>query len=79
MSRPLYCIANDIRRAWPKPNFAADPYLRAMRELHSVSESYYADSGESVVRYFLANAATFRGEKARALKAELKALLPEAK
>tara|TARA_B000000565_G_scaffold59967_1_gene39737 strand:- start:116 stop:256 length:141 start_codon:yes stop_codon:yes gene_type:complete len=46
-----------------------------MYSLDSVSDSYGLDSGQSVVAYFLANAGTWRGDRARALKAELKAML----
>jgi hypothetical protein len=46
-----------------------------MRSLYRVSDAYGYDSGESVILYFLANASTFRGDAARALKAELKAAL----
>jgi len=75
MPRPISDIARDISRAWPKPNFAAKPYLDAMRGLYSVHDAYGCDSGKSVVLYFLGNAATFKGEAAKALKAELKAAI----
>ena len=75
MARPISNIARDIGRAWDKPNYAAKPYLDAMRALYSVSDAYGYDSGRTVVLYFLANASTFRGEAAKALKAELKAAL----
>lgn len=75
MSRPISDIARDISRAWPKPYFGAKPYLTAMRSLYRASDVYGYDSGESVILYFLANASTFRGDTARALKAELKAAL----
>jgi hypothetical protein len=74
-ARPLYTIARDIRRAWPKVYFAAAPYLDAMSGLNSINDKYIFDDGRGVVRYFLANAGTFRGEAAKALKAELKQLL----
>jgi hypothetical protein len=45
-----------------------------MLELNSINDKYYEDSAKSVVLYFLSNAASFRGERAKALKAELKAL-----
>lgn len=73
--RPLSTIAAEIREDWTRPYFGAVPYLSAMAELDSVRDAYYADSAASVVRYFLANAATWRGEKARAIKAELKAMI----
>lgn len=74
MSRPLYEIAREIRKDWSPVNFAAKPYLDAMRELSSINDDYYADSGRSVVLYFLSNAASWRGENARRIKAELKSL-----
>ena len=75
-ARPLHAIAREIRSDWSKPNFAAVPYLDAMRALSDISDRYYYDDAESVVRYFLANAGQWRGDKAREIKAELKAMLP---
>jgi len=72
--RSIRSIALDIRREWAKVNYAAKPYLEAMLELNSINDKYYEDSAKSVVLYFLSNAASFRGERAKALKAELKAL-----
>jgi hypothetical protein len=43
--------------------------------LNSVNDKYMYDDGRGIVRYFLANAAQFKGDTAKALKAELKALL----
>tara|TARA_R110002126_G_C10381677_1_gene494303 strand:+ start:776 stop:1009 length:234 start_codon:yes stop_codon:yes gene_type:complete len=76
MSRSISTIARDIQSDWTKPYFGAVPYLDAMRALDSISDKFYYDDAESVVRYFLANAGQWRGDKARAIKAELKALLP---
>lgn len=76
MARAINQIALDVRKHWPKVNYAAKPYLDAMATLGSVNDHYYHDSGESVIRYFLANAGTWRGEEAKRIKAELKALLP---
>ncbi len=65
-------IAGVVRRDWAKVNYAAKPYLDAMSELNSINDEYYCDSGRSVVMYFLANANSWRGEVAKAIKAELK-------
>lgn len=73
-NRPLSVIAAEIRREWPKVYFGAVPYLDAMSELDSIDGNYYQDSARSVVLYFLSNAATWRGDAARRIKAELKAL-----
>jgi hypothetical protein len=70
--RPLYIIANDIVANWSKPYFGAIPYIRAMRSLQSIGDNYGQDDGKGIVLYFLSNAATWRGDKARAIKAELK-------
>lgn len=72
--RSLARIAAEITQHWPKPYFGAVPYLDAMRTLHSIEDNYVYDSGRSIVLYFLANAGTWRGEHARRIKAELKAL-----
>jgi hypothetical protein len=45
-----------------------------MATLNSIDDNYYFDSADSIVRYFLANASTWRGETAKRIKAELKAM-----
>ena len=75
MTRPIKVIAQDIRANWPKVHYTAKPYLDAMSSLNSIDENYMFDSGKSVVNYFLSNARTWRGDKAREIKAELKAML----
>ena len=72
-------IASEIRKDWAKVNFAAVPYLEAMGQLDSISDSYYADTGMSVVAYFLSNANTWRGDTARAVKKELNRRLKAAR
>jgi hypothetical protein len=72
--RPLYEIAAEIRKDWKKPYFGAVPYLSAMSDLGSINENYGADSAKSIVLYFLSNASTWRGETAKRVKKELKAI-----
>lgn len=72
--RPIYVIAEEIKQDWRKPYFGAVPYLAAMSELDSIDDSYYFDSGRSIVLYFLSNANTWRGETARRVKAELRSM-----
>jgi hypothetical protein len=74
MSRPLSVIAQEIEKTWPKVNYAARPYLDAMKTLSSIEDNYMHDSGKSIVLYFLSNATTWRGDDARRIKAELKSL-----
>ncbi len=79
--RPIRMIAMDIDADWRKAKngiyFGAKPYLQAIMALNKITDRYYAADGESIVLYFLSNASTYRGENARRLKAELKALLPK--
>lgn len=75
--RSLSTIAEEISRNWLKPYFGASPYIRAMHQLKNINDNYYEDSAGSIVRYFLANAQTWKGETARRIKNELKNLLKE--
>jgi hypothetical protein len=73
--RPLYQIAEEIVGDWKKPYFGALPYIDAMNSLDQITGSYGAESAQTIVRYFLVNAGTWKGETARRIKAELKALI----
>ena len=73
--RSLSIIAVDITRTWTNVSLHAKPYLRAMRELDTLQDSYGADSARSIVAYFLSNAAGWRGEDARRIKKELNDML----
>jgi hypothetical protein len=75
MSRSLSVIANEISKSWVKPYFGAVPYIDAMHSLDSINDKYGYDSAESIVRYFLCNASTFRGEDAKRIKLELNKML----
>ena len=58
--------------------FGAKPYLNAMLAMDAITDKYGLDDGDSIVTYFLSNANTWRGEMARAIKAELKRRRKEA-
>ncbi|MBN9285542.1 MULTISPECIES: hypothetical protein [unclassified Flavobacterium] len=73
----ISAIEKIIRQDWKKIYYAATPYLDAMRELDSIRQNYYEEPAASIVRYFLANATSWRGDTARAVKAKLKQLLDE--
>lgn len=73
--RSLSTIAGEIQRSWHKVYFGAVPYLSAMASLDTLDDTYGYDSAKDIVRYFLSNAGTWRGDDARRLKAELKAML----
>ena len=68
-------IAREISHNWKNVNYAAKPYLQAMRSLDSASDSYGYDSAKSIVSYFLCNASGYRGDTAKAHKAALKAIV----
>ena len=73
-TRPLYEIAREIKNDWKNVYFGAKPYLDAMATLDSINDMYMFDSAKSIVLYFLGNASTWRGETAKRIKAELKAM-----
>jgi len=73
-SRPLFEIAAEIRKDWKNVYFGAVPYLSAMSSLNDINDSYGYDSAKSTVLYFLCNASTWRGEVAKRIKLELKAM-----
>jgi len=69
----IYQLAQLIRKDWgDKVHPAAKPYLQAMIEIINIEDKYGCDSAKSIVLYFLNNAGTWRGETAKAVKAELK-------
>lgn len=68
--RPLNIIAEDILRH--KISAYALPYVKAMLSLSDCSQTYYADSGHSIVLYALNNLRSMRGAWALALKNELR-------
>lgn len=73
--RPLYEIATEIRRDWSAQGKTfpyAAPYREAMADLTHISDMYGADTAQSVVLYFLSNAASWRGDTAERVKQELK-------
>lgn len=73
--RPLFVIADEVSLCWKKPYFGAVPYLEAMKALSVPDDKFGFDSGKEIVLYFLANASGWRGEDARRIKAELKAIV----
>jgi pantothenate kinase len=68
-------IASVIKANWKNMYFGAVPYVDAMQQLTTISDTYGLDSAKSIVIYFLANARTWRGETAKAVKDTLKAML----
>jgi len=75
--RPLYEIASEIKSEIRGKSFYpyAEAYLEPMLALDSIHDNYLMDTAESIVAYLLANLGSWRGEKAREIKAELKSIL----
>ena len=77
--RPLYEVAAEIRKDWSATKggvyFGAVPYLDAMDSLNKITDQYGCDPADMIVRYFLANANTWRGVVAKRVKLELKKML----
>lgn len=75
--RPLHEIAREIEwecsdKAW---YVYAEAYVTPMKSLTSMSDNFYADSADSIVRYALSNLTSWRGDSARRVKAELNGML----
>lgn len=79
MARSLGEIAAEIERDCSGKSWYvyAEAYVTPMKSLHSITDTYYADSASSIVSYALANLGSWRGETARRIKAELNAILKE--
>lgn len=73
--REIWQIAQEIKSDWKRVSPYAEPYLQAMFSLITINDSYGWDSGDTIVRYFLANAGSWRGETARRIKKELNDML----
>ena len=73
--RPLHKIAFEIGTNWDNVYFGAVPYLKALHQLNSIDDMFIMEPADMIVRYFLGNATTWRGETARRIKAELKDMI----
>ena len=81
-TRSLSTIAREIEADYASRgkavHFSAVPYVRAMKSLDGMSDSYGMDDAQSVVIYALSNLSTWRGETATRVKRELRVMLHEA-
>ncbi len=75
--RQLHQIGREIARTWKNPYFGAVPYIEALLYLTDMDSRYGDQPAEDIVMYFLSNSATWRGDDARRIRAELNAMLPE--
>ena len=77
MSRKINVIAAEICKDWKNVSVHAVPYLEAMESFESVNEmhAFGFESAASIIRYFLGNARTWRGEVAKRVKKELNEMI----
>jgi hypothetical protein len=73
--RKVRDIAAEIDEKWKQPYYGAVPYIEAMRTLDTPQDRYLHEEGEGIIRRFLVNASRWRGDDARRIKAELKAMV----
>ena len=67
----LYIAISKTLRRPPCPV----PYLYTIHRLNAIDDNFDQDDARSIVLYFLSNAARWRGETAKRIRAELKELL----
>jgi hypothetical protein len=72
-----YVIGKKITmpRHWRQKYIHALAYVEQMATLLSIDDDYGCDSGRSIVIYALGNLQVWKGEKAKEIKKELKAML----
>lgn len=69
-------IAAEIESDWgDRIDNAARPYVSAMQRIEDICDDYESETAIEIVARFLSSAATWRGETARRVKAELNAML----
>lgn len=68
-------IVSDYSEKGKPVPIPAVPYVDAMESLTNIDDNYGLDSGRWIVAYALSNLSGWRGDVARAVKAELKARL----
>lgn len=73
----IYKIARIVRDDWKNIYFGAVPYLDAMASIEDIEADYLDDRARNIVSYFLANAHTWRGDTAKAVKAKLKEIISQ--
>jgi len=67
-------IIKDWRSQGKGINYAAKPYVEAMLSIENINDNFGYDSGVSIVRYFLCNANSWKGNTAREVKKKLNAM-----
>ena len=78
-TKTIAALTGMILGNWkPNPHFAAVPALVAMMGLKTMDDAYFGTPAPAIVADFLANAGTWVGATAKAVKAELAAMVTDA-
>lgn len=77
--RPVSSVAREIKNdpAYQKmpSKIYAEAYVQPMLSLNDIEDNYGMDTGVSIVSYALSNLGSYKGDTARRVKSELKAML----
>ena len=77
--RPVSSVAREIKNdpAYQKmpSKIYAEAYVQPMLSLNDIEDNYGVDTGVSIVSYALSNLGSYKGDTARRVKSELKAML----
>jgi len=73
--RPLSEIANDVKTSWKGITPHAEEYRKLLSQANKVTDKVGGRSYSFVVERLLYHSVTWRGKKAREIKAELQLLL----
>ena len=69
------CNNQKTPTTWREKYWAAAPYINALLDCETVNDQYGADSAKILIAYLLGNLSGYKGDKAKALKKELKDLI----
>lgn len=77
VARPLNEIAEEIHKLWTTAHRTAVTYIEEMKRVKSLGDKRGVLTGRDICLYFLSYAQPWKGEDARRVKAELRAILDE--
>jgi hypothetical protein len=75
MARPLNQIASDIESDWKTQHGQAQPFIDAMRTLHSIEDRFYGETAVEIVSRFLDASKAWKGPTAARVKDELRSMV----
>ena len=69
------CRNQKTPTTWREKYWSAVPYIEALSTIRNKEDRYGYDNGAYLINYLLGNLTTYRGEKAKELKALLKEIV----